>query len=124
PQRHERIERGYREHAERADIQPAILLELPEVEHVVADRNADSRGETVRGEYAIRQILDRKVRCRIDRNEGAQRGVVGVGHYFVLMACSGRNAFPDPSSNPRSRPAASTTSPHARSRAAETVSRT
>ena len=44
PQRHERIERGCGEHAELADIEPAILFELPEIEHVIADRDADAWG--------------------------------------------------------------------------------
>src|ERR1700722_11709587 len=51
---------------------------------MVADRNADARGETARGEHTIRQILDRKIRCRIDWNERAKRGIVGVGHLRIV----------------------------------------
>src|SRR6202021_2407485 len=78
------------------DIQPAILLELPEVEHIVADRNADARRETVRGKHAIGQILDRKIRCRIDRHEGAERGIVGGGQSLLQLTSSWRG-FPRPS---------------------------
>ena len=41
------IQRRHGKHAGLADIQPAILLELPEIEHIIADRNADARRETV-----------------------------------------------------------------------------
>ena len=41
---------GAAEHAELADIEPAILLELPEIEHVVADRDADARREAAAAE--------------------------------------------------------------------------
>ena len=48
-QRHERIELRRRKHPERADIQPAVLFELPEIEDEIPDRNADARGEAVLG---------------------------------------------------------------------------
>src|ERR1700738_844042 len=82
-QRHERVERGRGEHTEFADIEPAILFELPEIEHVIADRSPDARGKAIFGrEYAVREILDREIGCGIDRDEGAEGGIVGVGHGF------------------------------------------
>jgi hypothetical protein len=67
PQRHEGIERGRREHAERPDIKPAVLFEFPEIEHVIANRDANARGEAVPGgEYAVREVLDREVGDGID----------------------------------------------------------
>ena len=66
------------------DIEPAVLLELPEIEHVVADRDADARREAVLGgEHAVGEILDREVGGRVDGDEGAEFGVVGVGHNIV-----------------------------------------
>ena len=44
PQRHEGIQHRCRKDAEFADIQPAVLFELPKIEHVIADRDADARG--------------------------------------------------------------------------------
>ena len=84
-QRHERVERRRGEHAELADIEPAVLLELPEIEHVIADRDADARGEAVPGgEHAVGQILDREIGGGIDGDEGAEGGIVGMGHGVVL----------------------------------------
>ncbi len=85
PQRHERIERGPGEHAERTNIEPRVLLELPEIEHEVPNRNADARRRIGRGrEHAIRQILDREVGGFGDVDEGAETGIVGMGCHFWL----------------------------------------
>ena len=66
------------------DIEPAILLELPEIEHVIADRDADARGEAVPGrEHAVGEVLDREIGGGIDRDEGAEGGIVGMGHVFL-----------------------------------------
>src|SRR4029450_9472274 len=40
--RQEGVERVLREHAERADGEPGVLLELPEIEHVLADRHTNT----------------------------------------------------------------------------------
>src|SRR5262249_23147195 len=80
PERHEWIERSLREHAEFADLEAAILLECPEIEHVVADRDADTRDEAASGEHTVGEILDREVGRGIEGYEGAEFWVVGVGH--------------------------------------------
>jgi hypothetical protein len=80
--RHERIQRWDGKCA-RLDLQPTILFKFPEIEHIVADGNADPGRETVRGKNPIGEILDRKVRCRVDRDEGTKRGVIGVGHLIL-----------------------------------------
>src|SRR5271168_4834132 len=86
PQRHEWIERWRREHAEIADVEPAVLFKLPEIEHVIADRNARARRQSIPGrKHAIGQILDRKIGRGVDGYEGAKRGIVGMGHYFAFM---------------------------------------
>jgi hypothetical protein len=66
-------------------IDPAGLREFPEVEHVIADRNPDARRQSLCGEHAIREILDRKVRFGINRYERAEFWVVGVGHGLFLL---------------------------------------
>ena len=89
-QRHEWIELRRGEHARFDDIEAAILRELPEIEHVVADRYPDARCETVLGgEYAVREILDREMGIGRDVDEGAEFGIVGMGHawgssFFLL----------------------------------------
>ena len=70
---------GLREHADLAEGEAAVLLQLPEIEHVVADRDADARREPARGEHAVGEVLDREVGSGVDRDEGAELGVVGVG---------------------------------------------
>ena len=95
PERHEGIERGAREHAERADIEPGILFELPEIEHVIADRDTDARGETVlRREHAVGQVLDREVGGGGDGDKGAEAGVVGMNvtlvSFFLPFSPCGR----------------------------------
>ena len=60
-----------------ADIEPAVLASSPEIEHVIADGDADARGGRLGREHAVRQVLDREVAVG-RRDEGAQRGVVGV----------------------------------------------
>src|SRR4029079_9228763 len=83
-QRHERVERRSRKHAKRADIEPGVLLELPQIEHIIADRNTNTWGEAIAGgEHPIGEILDREVGGGIDRDEGAEAGVVGVGHGII-----------------------------------------
>ena len=52
---------GSREHADLAKGEAAVLLQLPEIEHEVADRNADARRQPAGGEHAVREILDREV---------------------------------------------------------------
>src|SRR6185369_5966517 len=85
PQRHERVELGRGEHRGFDDIEPAILRELPEIKHVIADRDADARGEPVLGgEHAIGEVLDGKVGRGVDGDEGAEFGIVGVGHGFLV----------------------------------------
>ena len=85
-QRHERIELRRCEHRRFDDVEPAILRELPEIQHVIADRDADPRGEAILGgEHAVREILDREVGRGVDGDEGAQFGVVGMGHNVVLL---------------------------------------
>ena len=85
PQRHERIELRRGEYRGLDDIEPAILRELPEIEHVIADRDADARGEAVLGgEHAVREILDREVGIGRDVDEGAEVGIVGMGHGFLV----------------------------------------
>ena len=80
-QRHERIELCRGEHSRLDDVEPAVLRELPEIEHVIADRDADARGEAVLGgEDAVGEILDREVGSGRDGDEGAEFGVVGMGH--------------------------------------------
>src|SRR6478735_1608754 len=65
-ERHERVERRAREYAKRADIEPGVLLQLPEIEHEIADRDADTRGEAIAGgEHTEGEILDREIRGRI-----------------------------------------------------------
>jgi hypothetical protein len=78
PQRHEGIQRRLREHAGLDDIYPAFLRQRPEIEHITADRNADARRKPLGREHAIGEILDRKIRCGLDRDEGAELGIVGV----------------------------------------------
>jgi hypothetical protein len=57
------------------------LFELPQIEHMIADRDTDARGQTVLGgEHPVREILDRKVGGGVDWDEGAEGGIVGVGH--------------------------------------------
>src|SRR5437879_4393648 len=86
PQRHERVELRCCKHRGLDDVEPAILRELPEIEHVIADRDTDARGEPVLGgEYAVGEILDREMGIGRDVDEGAEFGVVGVGHNFVLL---------------------------------------
>src|SRR5689334_342519 len=84
PQRHESIERALREHADLAKGKAAVLLKLPEIEHVVANRDADARRQPAGGEHAIGKILDREVGGGIDWNEGAEFWVVGMGHEYFL----------------------------------------
>jgi hypothetical protein len=61
PERHKGIERAGRKHRWFADIQPAVLRKLPQIEHVIADRNAEARRQAIGREHAIRQVLDREV---------------------------------------------------------------
>ena len=81
PQRHERIERRRREHAERADIEPASPARAPR------DRARSRRSRRRRAgpgrpgrEHAIGEILDREIGGGIDVDEGAEGGIVGMGH--------------------------------------------
>src|SRR5262249_44552527 len=82
--RHERIERRRGEHADLAEGEAPVLLELPEIEHLVADRDSNPRRKPAGGEHAIGKILDREIRVAIDRNEGAEFWVVGMGHVLIL----------------------------------------
>ena len=57
-----------------------------EIENLIADRHADAQLRLLRrDEYPVRQVLDRKVGCRIDVKEGAQLGIVRV-HFFIRIA--------------------------------------
>src|SRR5207302_10408441 len=86
PQRHERVELRRGEHCGLDDIEPAVLRELPEIEHVIADGDTDARGEPVLGgEYAVGEVLDREGGSGRDVDEGAEFGVVGMGHNVVLL---------------------------------------
>jgi hypothetical protein len=44
PQRHERVELRRGEDRRLNDIKPTVLRELPEIEHMIADRDPDARG--------------------------------------------------------------------------------
>ena len=45
PQRHERVQRRPGEYTGIADIKTTVQLQFAEIEHVVADRNANARRE-------------------------------------------------------------------------------
>src|SRR6516165_11189168 len=78
---HERVERGGRKNRRLDHIDPAILRELPEIEDMVADRYTHARRKAVLcREHAIGQVLDRKVRGRINSNKRAELWVVWMGH--------------------------------------------
>src|SRR5450631_1798702 len=86
PQCHERIQHRRRKHTELADIQPPALFELPEVEHVIADRDADARRQPVLcREHAVGEILNREVGRGTDVDEGTKGGVVGMGHSLSCL---------------------------------------
>src|SRR5436190_24178596 len=87
PQRHERVEVRRCEHRRFDDVEPAVLRELPEIEHVIADGDTDARGETVLGgEHAVGEILDREMGIGRDVDKGAEFGIVGMGHGFPDVA--------------------------------------
>jgi hypothetical protein len=88
-----------REHVPRGrEIDQSFGFQHRKIENGIADRDPDAgRGRSRCGKHAIGQILDRKVGCGIDRNEGAEGGIVGVGqdfppfcifNYFVIPGCA------------------------------------
>ena len=84
PQRHEGVDRGLREHVEGGrQIDHPLGFQHRKIEHVIADRDPDPRGgRGGRREHAVRQVLDREVGGGIDWDEGAKRGIVGMGQIF------------------------------------------
>src|SRR5262249_35002283 len=84
-ERHEGVQRGSRKHRRFDNIDPAILCELPKIEHIIADRDADPRRKSVPGgEDAVGEILNRKIRYRIHRDKGLEPWVVGMEHCAEL----------------------------------------
>jgi hypothetical protein len=86
-----------REHVPRGrEIDQSFGFQHRKIENGIADRDPDAgRGRSRCGKHAIGQILDRKVGCGTDWNEGAKGRIVGVGQDFPPFAFSIISSFRD-----------------------------